>query len=102
MTDTTQEPKLEIVTLQLCSSCLDGNGGICHVPGCALCRSTAPDIPIRESAIPRPSPDVAGVVEKIIAWLLDDEPESANGIQRGKFLSIARARMWSDELEGKS
>lgn len=42
------EPQLERVTLTICSACLDGVGGECHVPGCALWMSTAPDIPIRD------------------------------------------------------
>jgi hypothetical protein len=45
-----KEARLNIVTLTLCDLCLDGAGGECHVPGCALWMSQAPDIPIREHA----------------------------------------------------
>lgn len=34
------------VTLVLCSRCLAGEGGTCHVPGCALWMNRAPDVPI--------------------------------------------------------
>ncbi len=43
------EPTLHKVVLTLCSACIDGEGGQCHVPGCALIRSAAPDISIRDS-----------------------------------------------------
>lgn len=43
------ELTLHTVTLTLCSLCLDGAGGECHVPGCSLCRSQAPDIPLRDN-----------------------------------------------------
>lgn len=39
-------PKLERVTLVLCSACLSGHGGECHTPGCALWLNRAPDIDI--------------------------------------------------------
>ena len=45
-------PRLELVTLQLCSHCLDGSGGECHVPGCALWLQDAPDSSIREFTTP--------------------------------------------------
>jgi hypothetical protein len=40
------EPYLTEVTLTLCSLCLDGRGGECHTPGCALWMNRAPDIPL--------------------------------------------------------
>lgn len=43
------EPTVHQVTLWLCSLCLDGAGGMCHVPGCALCRNRAPDMGLRDS-----------------------------------------------------
>jgi len=42
-----REPTLERVMLTLCSLCLDGNGGECHTPGCALWSSQAPDLELR-------------------------------------------------------
>lgn len=37
---------LHQVTLTLCSLCLNGEGGQCHTPGCALWLKAAPDIPL--------------------------------------------------------
>ena len=34
------------VIINLCEYCLNGTGGECHVPECALCRNCAPDIQI--------------------------------------------------------
>jgi hypothetical protein len=45
------EPTVHEVRLYLCSLCLDGAGGCCNVPGCALCRRTAPDIAIRDGGM---------------------------------------------------
>lgn len=39
---------LNIVTATICDACLDGAGGECHVPGCLLWMSQAPDVPIRD------------------------------------------------------
>lgn len=43
------EPTLHLVTLWLCSLCLDGAGGECHTPGCALWINRAPDLPLRNA-----------------------------------------------------
>ncbi|MCU1500567.1 MAG: hypothetical protein JWM47_4520 [Acidimicrobiales bacterium] len=43
----TLSTKLTSVNLTLCSRCLDGAGGECHTPGCALWMTTAPDVPLR-------------------------------------------------------
>lgn len=40
------EIKLRRVTLDLCVLCLNGEGGECHSPGCALWINRAPDIPV--------------------------------------------------------
>src|SRR5450755_2561648 len=40
------ESKLRRVTLDLCVLCLNGAGGECHSPGCALWINRAPDIPV--------------------------------------------------------
>ena len=40
--------ELETVTLTLCNACLDGKGGECHTPGCALWMNRAPDVSIRD------------------------------------------------------
>lgn len=43
------EPEtLARVTLVLCSRCLAGEGGECHVPGCVLWMNRAPDVPIAD------------------------------------------------------
>ena len=39
---------LNYVELVLCDLCLDGTGGECHVPGCALWLNRASDLPIRD------------------------------------------------------
>lgn len=38
------------VTLTLCELCLDGKGGECHTPGCALWMNRSPDVPLRFNA----------------------------------------------------
>lgn len=73
------ETKLEIVTVQICELCLDGKGGICNVPGCVLCRNTAPDLPIRDSVLPRRASP--GLVEAVIA-AMSTLSELANGPER--------------------
>lgn len=45
------EPRLNRVEMVVCDGCLDGVGGECHVPGCALWMSVAPDVPIRDNAV---------------------------------------------------
>lgn len=52
------EPTLHRVVLTLCNLCLDGKGGECHVPGCALWMSTAPDLPIRDKTESAETPEV--------------------------------------------
>lgn len=42
------EPKLTAVTVVLCNLCLDGKGGECHVPGCAMYLNRAPDLSLRD------------------------------------------------------
>jgi len=37
------------VELSLCDLCLDGAGGECHTPGCALYLNRAPDLALRNS-----------------------------------------------------
>lgn len=41
---------LNHVALMLCDQCLDGAGGECHTPGCALWLNRAPDLPFRDKA----------------------------------------------------
>lgn len=43
------EPILHQVTTTICSLCLDGAGGECHTPGCALWLCRAPDMPLRKT-----------------------------------------------------
>ena len=44
------EPELRVVVLTLCGPCLDGEGGECHTPGCAMWLNRAPDLSLRERA----------------------------------------------------
>jgi hypothetical protein len=39
------------VTIVLCGQCLDGIGGECHTPGCAMWMKSAPDVPVRDNAL---------------------------------------------------
>lgn len=39
------------VVMWLCDQCIDGAGGMCHEPGCALIRNRAPDMSIRDSCL---------------------------------------------------
>jgi len=45
-----EEIPVRLVRLWLCDPCLDGAGGECHTPGCALWINRAPDLPLRKSA----------------------------------------------------
>lgn len=38
---------INIVTMPMCDECLDGAGGECHEPGCALFINRAPDLSLR-------------------------------------------------------
>lgn len=42
------EPTVHTITIDLCSLCINGAGGECHVPGCALWMNRAPDIAIND------------------------------------------------------
>jgi hypothetical protein len=48
--EVTHDPEIPVrlVQLSLCHLCLDGAGGQCHVPGCALWFKSAPDVSIRD------------------------------------------------------
>lgn len=39
-----KEPKVSAYLIWLCDLCVQGKGGICHVPGCALIRCKAPGL----------------------------------------------------------
>jgi hypothetical protein len=41
-----------MISTNLCDACLDGKGGYCNDPECAMCRSVAPDVPIRDKTVP--------------------------------------------------
>jgi hypothetical protein len=43
------EPTLHRVVVTLCALCIDGEGGECHTPGCALWLNRAPDLSIRDN-----------------------------------------------------
>ena len=56
-----KEPTLNrVMGIYLCDPCLDGAGGICHTPGCAMWMKTAPDIPIRDYVI-----DAGGTIQPL-------------------------------------
>lgn len=38
--------KLKHIKIILCEACLNGSGGECHTPGCAMFLHDAPDLPI--------------------------------------------------------
>ena len=40
------EPTVKRYAIYLCSECIAGAGGECHVPGCAMNLNRAPDIPL--------------------------------------------------------
>lgn len=44
------EIPVHLVQLWLCDLCLDGAGGECHSPGCAMWINRAPDLPLRNNA----------------------------------------------------
>jgi hypothetical protein len=57
------EIPVHLVQLWLCALCLDGEGGECHTPGCALWINRAPDLPLRDSPFVKilPEPPANGV-----------------------------------------
>lgn len=46
------EPEIPVhlVQMHLCDLCLNGEGGQCHTPGCALWINRAPDLSLRDNA----------------------------------------------------
>lgn len=42
MSDT--NPDLHLVEIVLCTPCMNGEGGECHSPGCAMWLNRAPDL----------------------------------------------------------
>jgi len=44
-------PAINLVTLWLCDDCLDGKGGECHTPGCAMWLNRAPDLELRSKLV---------------------------------------------------
>ncbi len=86
-------PKLEVVTLVLCADCLDGKGGECHTPGCALWMKRAPDVSIRSNV---ESPSFQKQVER--------GEMSSDGPIRKVARVVARLRRygcWGDPWFGK-
>ena len=47
--DDTGPVRLRKVTIWLCEPCVNGEGGECHSPGCALWINRAPDIPVLDA-----------------------------------------------------
>lgn len=94
------EPTLTRVTLTLCSLCLSGAGGICHVPGCALCRKAAPDVPLTEIADYERVPDepAATVVVAGLADLTRPGSDSADGFDRAPDRYTAHGRETIDRM----
>jgi hypothetical protein len=73
------EPEIPVrlVQLWLCDLCLDGTGGECHTPGCALWINRAPDLALRSSPMvtildavlePQPAPGTVPAEALNIAW----------------------------------
>lgn len=44
-------PAIHLVSLWLCDDCLDGKGGECHTPGCAMWMNRAPDLQLRSKLV---------------------------------------------------
>lgn len=44
-------PPITAVVLMLCDACLDGEGGECHHPSCAMWMNRAPDLPLRDKVV---------------------------------------------------
>jgi hypothetical protein len=69
------EPTLERVTLTLCSLCLDGKGGECHTPGCALWINRAPDLELRSKVEAAPAQQEETGTRELLAralrWIRD-------------------------------
>jgi hypothetical protein len=68
--EVTHDPEIPVrfVQLWLCDLCLDGEGGQCHTPGCALWINRAPDISLRGNpaitildAQAEPAPELAAM-----------------------------------------
>lgn len=57
------EPEIPVrkVTLWLCDLCLNGAGGECHTPGCALWINRAPDLPLLRSPMVTVHPEPGAV-----------------------------------------
>ena len=47
-----EDETLTTVVLALCDQCLDGIGGECHTPGCALWMNRSPDVSIHSYCTP--------------------------------------------------
>lgn len=58
------EIPVHLVQMWLCALCLDGEGGECQTPGCALWINRAPDLPLRDSPfvkiLPEPQESAPG------------------------------------------
>lgn len=62
-----EEIPVRRVTLWLCDLCLDGAGGQCHTPGCALWINRAPDLPLRNSPMVTVHDKLSAALEEIKA-----------------------------------
>lgn len=73
---------LQQIVLTVCGDCLDGAGGECHTPGCALWISTAPDIRLRERAASELAMAAEPTVDHPALVLLADTLRVASGPHR--------------------
>lgn len=95
--EVTHDPEIAVrlVQLRLCDLCLDGAGGQCHVPGCALWIKSAPDVPIRDyvtfidpDAEPQPAPELLASVRAHLGWIWRETTDE-NARQRADQALIA-------------
>lgn len=89
------DPKVMLVEIRLCELCLGGEGGECHVPGCALFLRRAPDIRLDPATydyalVPAGSVRVSEkAVRTVLRWL--SYPASNPGLCREALDEFAKA-----------
>lgn len=93
------------VAFMLCDPCLDGAGGECHVPGCAMWLNRAPDLPLRDKLIGPCPANVAAMLDEfeshpnaarqvpLSLWhtlLAEEHGELAEALEDGTPAEVAR------------
>lgn len=71
----TDWPKVEPITLPLCADCLDGKGGDCVTPGCALWMCKGPAVGLRDMAL---TASAASIALAEFHGALGDDPGRGN------------------------